>query len=493
MKFKIGLQIHKQIVRRVIQSTPIGQRIILKYYKFLAPDLYYGQEDEKESLLLRIAQYTGGEIKTSDYRGNLTSGYELDELPPSYNSECLRIAKKVSCILRRKMVKTSVAMRKHVYDMSIASGFQRSMLITDPREPGTEFRKLILKDIYLEEDSTTKTEIGYSTKRSATALLEIVTQPLETSLEGIFEIISSLKELNKMIDDRCYLKTPQAGVRQDVNIGYLNSIVQIKGVEDISSLEPIVKNELERLVRLDSELSSAQHLLVWDSIRVDIRCTEFITDLKKMTRHFKLVDSETMEFRLGAQWWPLVGEYLNRNYSCTRGLNSELKTVLNRGKGKITRMHVETDLEQVQWQSINQLNSTPDTIRADLNLMNYDKIPYCSRIWSILKRAEEAGHNSVVIYVDSNLEKFRGGVISENVQKFYNLYSVELVDFNYLREGCSAAERLALVRPQTNSLLVHSALEKKYSMKDALKYYGSQIPNKKKYIEEFTRLTQSFV
>ncbi|MBM3228406.1 hypothetical protein FJZ20_00770, partial [Candidatus Pacearchaeota archaeon] len=199
---------------------------------------------------------------------------ELDESPPNaLNLEALKIALHISLLLNCKIVPLSQIMRKTVIDGSNTSGFQRTVLISKDGWVETEFGRVGIQYIYLEEDAARKVsssyvsqkefdkeennvrkvsdaegegEIVYRLDRLGIPLVEIVTAPDIKTPEQAKEVALHIGQILRA----CNVRRGIGTIRQDVNVSIEgHPRAEIKGFQDPKIFVKVVEKEIERQLR----------------------------------------------------------------------------------------------------------------------------------------------------------------------------------------------------------------------------------------------------
>ena len=255
LKFKAGLEIHQQ----------------LDSHKLFCNCASVLRKDEHDFVVKRKLHAVAGESgevdvaalyqkslnKEFEYQGyDTTCLIELDEEPPhKINKLALKIALHISLLLNCEIVPITQVMRKTVIDGSNTSGFQRTVLIARGGYLETEFGKVGIESIYLEEDAariverTDKKEI-YKLDRLGIPLVEIVTAPDIKNPEQAKQVALQIGNLLRS----CQVKRGIGTIRQDVNVSIRGeNRVEIKGMQDMNIFLKVIENEVLRQKKLSDE------------------------------------------------------------------------------------------------------------------------------------------------------------------------------------------------------------------------------------------------
>jgi len=186
---------------------------------------------------------------------------EMDEEPPhSVNQNALDIALEIALLLGANPVDEVHVMRKTVIDGSNTSGFQRTMLVATGGKLETKKGTITIQTICLEEDAARKVGedsefIDYRLDRLGIPLVEIATGPDFTDPRTPAE--TALK-VGQLIRATGKVKRGIGTIRQDINVSIRDGARQeIKGVQELSLIPPIVEREVKRqlaLLRIKAEL-----------------------------------------------------------------------------------------------------------------------------------------------------------------------------------------------------------------------------------------------
>jgi len=211
------------------------------------------------------AAFEAGREKEFVYEGyDTTCLVEIDEEPPhAVNSDALKTTIQIALLLNCKIFPITQIMRKTVLNGSNTSGFQRTILIARDGFIETEYGKVGIDSICLEEDSARiidkKEKIAiYRLDRLGIPLVEIATSPDIKTPEQAKEVALYIGNLLRS----CRVKRGIGTIRQDINIsikpeGKENSSklgqvkerskrVELKGFQDPKIMIKTVENEVKR-------------------------------------------------------------------------------------------------------------------------------------------------------------------------------------------------------------------------------------------------------
>ena len=186
---------------------------------------------------------------------------DLDEEPPgNLNNDALETAMLISRSFDCYIPDEIEPMRKSVVDGSDPSSFQRTMLCGYEGEIEVDGMKIPIPSVFLEEESSSilhnsASEVVYGADRLGIPLIEVDTDPVIPTPQDAKKVAMKIGLLLRLT------KKVQRGIgsiRQDVNISIRNGArIEIKGFQDIDSMDEIIENEVERqkkLIEISEEL-----------------------------------------------------------------------------------------------------------------------------------------------------------------------------------------------------------------------------------------------
>lgn len=196
---------------------------------------------------------------------------EADEEPPHpLNIEALNITLIIAALLNMKVVDEFHTMRKQVIDGSNTGGFQRTGLVATNGYLDTEYGKVTIENLCLEEDAARrmgekKGRTMFRLDRLGIPLVEITTDPSIRHPEQVRDVAYHLGQILRSTKVKRGLGT----IRQDLNISISEGArVEIKGVQNLDLMPAMVENEVKRqinLIRIKNELVK-RNAKVYDEI-----------------------------------------------------------------------------------------------------------------------------------------------------------------------------------------------------------------------------------
>ncbi len=178
---------------------------------------------------------------------------EADEEPPHpLNLEALKISLIMATLLNMHVVDEFHVMRKQVIDGSNTGGFQRTGLVATEGYLETDYGKVIIENLCLEEDAARrigheKGKVTFRLDRLGIPLVEITTDPSINHPEQVREVAYQIGQILRSTKVKRGLGT----IRQDLNISISEGArVEIKGVQDLDLMPKMVENEVKRQINL---------------------------------------------------------------------------------------------------------------------------------------------------------------------------------------------------------------------------------------------------
>ncbi len=179
---------------------------------------------------------------------------ELDEEPPhKINEEALNISYLIAATFNCNIPDEIEVMRKEVVDGSDPSAFQRTMLIGYGGSLDINGRKINIPSIFLEEESSgieesNNEKVVYNINRLGIPLVEIDTDPEIKDPSEAKEVAMRIGLLIRLTGK---VQRGIGTIRQDVNISIKDGArVEIKGFQDLDSMDEVIENEVERQLKL---------------------------------------------------------------------------------------------------------------------------------------------------------------------------------------------------------------------------------------------------
>ncbi|MCX6711779.1 MAG: Glu-tRNA(Gln) amidotransferase subunit GatE [Candidatus Woesearchaeota archaeon] len=251
LDFKCGLEIHKQLeTHKLFCNCPSFVNDPNK------PDIIINRKLRSvagETGTLDIAaEYEKSKNKNFVYEACSTSSclVELDEEPPHpINQHAIDIALEIALLLNAKIVDEIQIMRKTVIDGSNTSGFQRTSLIALNGYIETSKGRVLIPEIYLEEEAAKKIKedektIIYRLDRLGVPLVEIKT---DSSIKDPEHAKETAALIGMILKSTGKVKSGLGTIRQDVNISIMNKArTEIKGFQDLRSIPKVIENEVKR-------------------------------------------------------------------------------------------------------------------------------------------------------------------------------------------------------------------------------------------------------
>lgn len=188
---------------------------------------------------------------------------DVDEEPPHHvNMRAVETALRFASAFNSKIPDEIEPMRKEVVDGSDPSAFQRSMMVAYDGTLEVGGRGIPITSIFLEEESSgivsaKDDTVTYNIDRIGIPLIEIDTDPSISSPQEAKEAalkIGMLLRLTGRKEGSAVASEVQRGIgtiRQDVNVSIAGGTrVEIKGLQEIDSVDMFIENEIERQLKL---------------------------------------------------------------------------------------------------------------------------------------------------------------------------------------------------------------------------------------------------
>ena len=176
---------------------------------------------------------------------------EMDDEPPGeINRDAVEIVLTICSMINADIVDEIHIMRKTVVDGSNTSGFQRTAIVGLDGNIDFDGKRIGLQTIAVEEESCGiigemigKTE-RFRLDRLGIPLVEIATDPTITSGKEARQVA---EQLGLMMRATGRMMRGIGTIRQDLNISTEGGArVEIKGVQSLDLIEPVIDNELSR-------------------------------------------------------------------------------------------------------------------------------------------------------------------------------------------------------------------------------------------------------
>ena len=257
--FKAGLEIHQQLdTKKLFCSCDsyLSDNVIGEFTRTLRPVQSEMGEYDAAALLESMRKRT--------FRYQITENsclVEMDEEPPhDVNREALELAIEISLMFHCKIVDEIHFMRKLVIDGSNTSGFQRTALVGMNGYIDTEYGRITIQTVCLEEEAARKIDeregqVTYRLDRLGIPLVEITTG---AEMSDPLHVKKVAQIIGYVLRSTGKVKRGIGSIRQDLNISVDSTRVEVKGVSRLTLIDKIVKYEIERqnmLIDLANEIT----------------------------------------------------------------------------------------------------------------------------------------------------------------------------------------------------------------------------------------------
>ncbi|MBD3350293.1 MAG: Glu-tRNA(Gln) amidotransferase subunit GatE, partial [Candidatus Lokiarchaeota archaeon] len=260
---KVGIEIHQQLDTRGKLFCRCPNKLERRDPDFTIMRNFrpvLGEEGKFDKAMLlefkkkSIVEYEGFQ--------DINCTYEIDETPPfKLDDESLNIALEIALLLNLNIVDELHICRKNYVDGSVPAGFQRTAIVgIDGNLPLNDEKNMGIEILCLEEDACRRTgQKGKKTifrlDRLGIPLVEVATAPdlntPEEAREGALRVGLLLRGTGKV-------KKQLGATRQDINVSIKKgSRIEIKGVQKLDWIPPLVDNEVQRqlgLVEIKEEM-----------------------------------------------------------------------------------------------------------------------------------------------------------------------------------------------------------------------------------------------
>ncbi|HIH43620.1 MAG TPA: Glu-tRNA(Gln) amidotransferase subunit GatE [Candidatus Methanoperedenaceae archaeon] len=273
---KCGIEIHQQLdtQEKLFCGCPTRLRDVAEssyeFFRYLRPTVSeLGEVDRaalEESKVKRKFVYKAYDT---------TCLVENDEEPPrELNQEALDITLQIAKLLNMRIADEVHTMRKIVIDGSNTSGFQRTALVATDGYIETSEGRVGVGVLCLEEEACQKIEekndsVVYSLDRLGIPLVEIGTAP---DIISPAHARSTAEKIGLLLRATGRVKRGIGTIRQDLNVSIAGGArVEVKGVQELGSIDIIVEREVERqvnLLRIRDELNARGAAVCSDIIDV---------------------------------------------------------------------------------------------------------------------------------------------------------------------------------------------------------------------------------
>ena len=262
LNLKCGLEIHKQLnCSKLFSKAPCQIVGNLELKKKILRKLRFSKSEKGEEDVVAISEFKKNKKNFYLYNNKVSTLVDLDEEPPSnLNLEALKCAIQISQTLNLTFFDNLIFMRKLIVDGSVVSGFQRTAILGVCGFVETNFGKIKIDGVNLEEDSARRiTQVGdeniFALDRYGIPLVEITTAPEIKSPIQAQEVAQILGNILKSFPQ---IKRGIGTIRQDLNVSINEGArVEIKGVQDLKFIPKIVEIEMKRqaiLVSIKEEI-----------------------------------------------------------------------------------------------------------------------------------------------------------------------------------------------------------------------------------------------
>ncbi|MDE1855448.1 MAG: Glu-tRNA(Gln) amidotransferase subunit GatE [Candidatus Micrarchaeota archaeon] len=248
---------------------------------------------------------------------------DVDEEPPhEMNGEALSAAMQIVASFNAWVPAEFEPMRKEVVDGSDPSAFQRTLLVGHGGYMEFADRQIGVTSIFLEEESSgiehsDSNMVIYNVDRLAIPLVEIDTEPEIRTPEEAKEVARRIGLLLRLTGR---VQRGIGSIRQDVNVSIREGArVEIKGFQDLETMDKIIENEVRRQVNLIEIKKELQKRDARVHQPIDVTSVFGETNVKVLRRVLEDVSGVVMASRLQG-----YAGILGREINPGRRLGSEI-------------------------------------------------------------------------------------------------------------------------------------------------------------------------
>ncbi|MCL4365237.1 Glu-tRNA(Gln) amidotransferase subunit GatE [Candidatus Marsarchaeota archaeon] len=275
---------------------------------------------------------------------------EIDEEPPHHiNMSAVESALRLASGFGANVPYEIEPMRKEVVDGSDPSAFQRSMMVGYDGRIVVNGKQIPITSIFLEEESSgiesaSEGSVVYNVDRLGIPLIEIDTDPsiaTPSEAKNVALEIGRIIRLTGKREGDAVSSEVQRGIgtiRQDVNVSIAGGTrVEIKGLQEIDTVDRIIENEVERQLKL---IAIKKELL---SNGAEVCKPKDLTKALRRTEAKIVKDALSKGGIVAGARLAKFSGYLGMNINPERRLGSELSDYAKMG-GVGGMMHSDEDL-----------------------------------------------------------------------------------------------------------------------------------------------------
>ena len=362
--FKCGLEIHQQLrtAGKLFCRCPA--------HRYQKPDDFDAEIiRHMRPTLSELGEYDGTALmefktrKTIIYRLRNESActYEIDDTPPFLiDQAALRIALRISLMLKMTVVGELHITRKQYLDGSIPTGFQRTGIVAIEGTIPIRNRTVRIIQLSIEEDSCREvSDIGhvrvYRTDRLGMPLIEMVTYPDMLTPDEAAEAAHYLRFLARSSDE---VRTGIGAAREDVNVSVTGGTrVEIKGVPKIRWIPELTHNEAFRqkalLLIKDDLTARLGHPAQWQ-VTVAPLATATSDILYAPLRTARMCDHETVIINL-PKFAGVLSFFMQPERTFADELSDRLKVIAGLERPNMLHSEMrEPVISENQWRTIRE-------------------------------------------------------------------------------------------------------------------------------------------
>ncbi|MGI0100337.1 MAG: Glu-tRNA(Gln) amidotransferase subunit GatE [Candidatus Micrarchaeaceae archaeon] len=251
--FMCGLEIHQRLATSRKLFCACGTNIL-------------DRSSKPDASITRYQRAVAGELgsidKSAEFEEGRKRGFiygifdentclvDVDEEPPHHmNMNALKTAMSLAKSMNMHTIDELQPMRKGVIDGSDPSAFQRTVMVAHEGSININGIKIGIPSLFLEEESSgivsnSESTVTYSTDRLGVPLIEIDTDPSIPDPKTAKDVALYIGTLLRLTGS---VQRGIGSIRQDVNLSIKGGArVEIKGVQDLASIDGFLENEIKR-------------------------------------------------------------------------------------------------------------------------------------------------------------------------------------------------------------------------------------------------------
>ncbi len=248
---KCGIEIHQQLnTGKLFCSCPCEIVPNETLNKQVKRKLRFSLSETGKIDKAALDEFRKNKSNIYKYNNKTSCLTDLDEEPPKGPREkAFNTAIKMGLMCNLTFFNKAQFMRKLIIDGSVTSGYQRTSMLGLGGEITTNFGKVGIEGINIEEDSCRTLERNdshtvFALDRQGIPLIEVTTSPDIKTPNQAYEVSY---QLGNMLRSFSETRRGLGTIRQDINVSIKGGCrVEIKGAQNLKLIPEIVKAEIRR-------------------------------------------------------------------------------------------------------------------------------------------------------------------------------------------------------------------------------------------------------